>query len=97
MNPFVTHARTHVFHRRTYSAVLGGNLLLNARHQTFTAMQEHWCAVIVVGLVATIVIRALRNQLGRVQAPPALTAEQIFAREEQMRQARARLQAQVAI
>jgi hypothetical protein len=60
-------------------------------------MQEHWCAVIVIGLIAYIVIRAVRSQLERVQAPPALTAQEMLAREEQLRQARARLQAQVEI
>ena len=93
----MTNARAHVFDRRSRLTVLGGTAILSVPHQTLTTMQEHWCAVIVIGLIAYIVIRAVRNQLERVQAPPALTAQEMLAREEQLRQARARLQAQVEI
>ena len=57
--------------------------------------QDNWFASIVIALIAFIIVRAIKNQLAKVQVPPALTPQQVMAQDEQLRRARANQQAAV--
>ena len=89
-------AGAHIVDRCAHSPVLGGETLdstLSVLRVIFT--QEHWCASIAIIIIVIIIYRAIREQLSRVQLPPAHTAEQLLSLHEQQRLARQRQQAEV--
>jgi hypothetical protein len=57
--------------------------------------QEHGTAALVVGFIVFLIVRLIRNQLAKVQPPPACSAEQLLAFEDELRAARERQHAAV--